>query len=668
MTDVPPTQVVTVATVEPDTKRAADADPPWIFIPFILLAMWTAVMSGFEHRSIWWAIGTFYGLFIVLAAAVALFAPHLLQGNKDAPDAADFGRITVAGYLLVGGWVLLVGSHGWWWDLLAAYVAAGATMLFFMRPRKKAEGSQPFKLTPQLLPKLVIFGSLAAWAGMSAMDFWFHRSPAPHDDKRFESFAPPPRPLAVALSGGGYRAVLYHAGVLHALEQLGVRPTHMSSVSGGSIIAAFYARGGAPRDLLQAVAGRRFNLKRDLADLRNAPRLAFPMTLPMFETSLFPWWSFSRLEVQANLLDDLLLGGDTLPHLYPSSESGAPGRRPRLMLNATDVNYGLGFGISADGFLLTSAARAAWIAPAFPSAFEGGRLARIAAISGAFPGAFPASTLEFDADKHPLKGLHLALADGGVLDNSGVRHLLVMNRLVRGKSEFCGDAQAQRIARIREADAHRVVNGAAGLSAPQSWKFDAIIASDAGKPFRPPDKTMTLLESEVDVVDRAVSLAGLHASVPVDGPCADDPAPIWLYPQALADVNRRPSESTIDHIAAAIPRTHFDTERRRPPHSRPVAWALNQIGRPQPKLLTDLCACETTPSPLDVRSLSQDDRQYLVDQIRDDIAQGVALFEKTSTLKDTFATHDAYALFRLGMYAVFEQSHAIRQAAGVAER
>jgi hypothetical protein len=336
------------------------------------------------------------------------------------------------------------------------------------------------------------------------------------------------------------------------------------------------------------------------------------------------------------------------------------------MLNATDVNYGLGFGVTADGFLVTSAARAAWIAPAFPSAFEGGRLARLAAISGAFPGAFPATNVEFDAEGHPLKGVQLSLVDGGVLDNSGVRDLLVLNRLANGRSEFCGDEKSQRVARVREAAAHRVVERAAAGTRPDpsQWRLDAIIASDAGKPFRPPTEPITALEAEVDGVDRAVSLAGLHAAVPVDGPCAGDPAPIWLYPEALADVDgkrtRPPSDTTIERIAASIPRALFDAERRRSPNSRPIAWVRNLAGRPQPKLLTDLCACETVESPLDVRSLARDERAYLVDQIRDDIAQGVRLFEGTSTLKDTFPERDAYALFRLGVYAVFEQSGRIR--------
>lgn len=49
--------------------------------------------------------------------------------------------------------------------------------------------------------------------------------------------------IGLALSGGGYRAAAYHIGALRALHKLGVldRVDVISSVSGGSIIAASYA-------------------------------------------------------------------------------------------------------------------------------------------------------------------------------------------------------------------------------------------------------------------------------------------------------------------------------------------------------------------------------------------------------------------------------------------
>ena len=49
--------------------------------------------------------------------------------------------------------------------------------------------------------------------------------------------------IGLALSGGGYRAATYHIGTLRALHRLGIldHVDVLSSVSGGSITAAYYA-------------------------------------------------------------------------------------------------------------------------------------------------------------------------------------------------------------------------------------------------------------------------------------------------------------------------------------------------------------------------------------------------------------------------------------------
>lgn len=71
------------------------------------------------------------------------------------------------------------------------------------------------------------------------------------------------RGIALCLSGGGYRATLFHLGALRRLHELGVLQSpnfrSISSVSGGSIASAFVARalvgtGGAwPADFGEAI-------------------------------------------------------------------------------------------------------------------------------------------------------------------------------------------------------------------------------------------------------------------------------------------------------------------------------------------------------------------------------------------------------------------------------
>jgi hypothetical protein len=99
--------------------------------------------------------------------------------------------------------------------------------------------------------------------------------------------------IGLALSGGGYRAALMHAGVLDAGRRLGLRFTHLSSVSGGSIIAAYYTLGGSPRDFLKGVSDGRFGLLREATHIQNVVRFSH------------------RTGIQARLLKNVLFGETT---------------------------------------------------------------------------------------------------------------------------------------------------------------------------------------------------------------------------------------------------------------------------------------------------------------------------------------------------------------------
>ncbi|GLB52625.1 hypothetical protein NBRC110019_16650 [Neptunitalea chrysea] len=55
--------------------------------------------------------------------------------------------------------------------------------------------------------------------------------------------------IGLVLSGGGVHA-LAHAGFLKALIENGIQPTHLSGTSGGTLIAALYATGYQPDEML----------------------------------------------------------------------------------------------------------------------------------------------------------------------------------------------------------------------------------------------------------------------------------------------------------------------------------------------------------------------------------------------------------------------------------
>lgn len=63
--------------------------------------------------------------------------------------------------------------------------------------------------------------------------------------------------IGITLSGGGLRAI-GHLGVLKALEQHDIRPSIMSGTSAGAIVAAFYAAGHSPDEMLSVILKKDF--------------------------------------------------------------------------------------------------------------------------------------------------------------------------------------------------------------------------------------------------------------------------------------------------------------------------------------------------------------------------------------------------------------------------
>src|SRR6516164_11213082 len=91
--------------------------------------------------------------------------------------------------------------------------------------------------------------------------------------------------LGLALSGGGFRATLYHLGLVRFLRDAGIlsRVSQITSVSGGSIIAAHLVLNwgrynGSPEDF-EAAAAELLAFVR--LDVRNRILRRFPLTLPL---------------------------------------------------------------------------------------------------------------------------------------------------------------------------------------------------------------------------------------------------------------------------------------------------------------------------------------------------------------------------------------------------
>jgi predicted acylesterase/phospholipase RssA len=238
--------------------------------------------------------------------------------------------------------------------------------------------------------------------------------------------------IALALSGGGLRATLFHLGVIRNLFDRGLLPcvSHITAVSGGSILAAHLAlhwdRYTACRKSFESAASEVIRFARcDLRGRVMRPWLfswLFPipyvLTLRMFAPKMF-----RRVELlRANY--ERLLGKRCLGDLCRRSNAPSVYLLASSMTTGHVVSFGgpdalVRFEIDGADPLIHSSAPQAISAAKVSLAFA-------VAASSAFPPVFPpmrlsAGTLGVSREAFPNEYL---LTDGGVLDNLGIRKLL----------------------------------------------------------------------------------------------------------------------------------------------------------------------------------------------------------------------------------------------------
>jgi NTE family protein len=230
---------------------------------------------------------------------------------------------------------------------------------------------------------------------------------------------------ALCLSGGGYRAALFHLGSLTRLNELGVlsQIDTFSSVSGGSILAAHLATrvaqwpdGGSPvPDWDDAVVEPFLRFTR--RNIRNKP-IAKRYLLP---------WNWVRDQVAVETLEAAYAS-----HLTPLHLSELPAA-PRFVMSATDMAFGVNW-VFDSGLRRVGDYRAGYAAtPDWP-------LARAVAASSCFPPIFDPLPIDLDPaalsggdyrapDRDDLVG-QIALSDGGVYDNMGLEPVWKDHRTV----------------------------------------------------------------------------------------------------------------------------------------------------------------------------------------------------------------------------------------------
>ncbi len=207
------------------------------------------------------------------------------------------------------------------------------------------------------------------------------------------------RKIGLALSGGGFRASIFHMGVLRRLAEFNLldKIDVLSTVSGGSIVGAFYALNRNLWGDIERLENR--FLQGVQADIRFRALTGAWLFHPfLFLRSIGP--GFSRTNIIAREYARFFFGGATLKDL-PAL--------PRLIINATSLNTGVIWKFSRDKV------------GDYKSRFrkiEGFPVSLAVAASSAVPGLFPPLVLR--ETKPADTGKRISLSDGGVRDNQGL--------------------------------------------------------------------------------------------------------------------------------------------------------------------------------------------------------------------------------------------------------
>src|SRR4051794_35217429 len=234
--------------------------------------------------------------------------------------------------------------------------------------------------------------------------------------------------IGLALSGGGFRASLYHLGLVRFLRDAGILPrvTHITAVSGGSVLAAHLVLNwerynGSPNEF-DAAAAELLSFVR--LDVRNRIVRRFPLAFPLRWPRQLLGRSNRKLS-RTGLLAyhyEKSLSGDTSLFQLPE--------RPRLHLLTTNLSEGCLCSFNRNGMVMVRRQ------PGNTIRLDRVRMglatvAMAVTASSAFPGFFPPLELT-GADVGATGGEfdRQAYTDGAVFDNLGVRMYRWLQRLM----------------------------------------------------------------------------------------------------------------------------------------------------------------------------------------------------------------------------------------------
>ncbi|WP_019142758.1 patatin-like phospholipase family protein [Noviherbaspirillum massiliense] len=233
-------------------------------------------------------------------------------------------------------------------------------------------------------------------------------NPLVSDEERRKS-EPAQDTLGLCLSGGGYRAMLFHAGALWRLHQLGLLPKldRISCVSGGAITGGLL--GVKWRNIAGAGTTEQVFVDEIVTPLRRLANVTVD-TWSVAKGVLLPG---PVSDYVARTLAEHLFGDATLQDF--------PDDPPRIIINAINVQSGSLWRFSKPYMRDYQVGQV--LRPALP-------LAEVVAASSAFPPFLSPAVLNLDEGSfapsegeplhHPPYTTRVVLSDGGVYDNLGL--------------------------------------------------------------------------------------------------------------------------------------------------------------------------------------------------------------------------------------------------------
>lgn len=228
------------------------------------------------------------------------------------------------------------------------------------------------------------------------------------------------RRIGLALSGGGFRATLFHLGVVRFLRDADIlrSVTHITSVSGGSVLAAHLAlnwdRYTGTEDQFDAVAAEVVRFVR--MDVRNRIVRRAPLALPIHLARWLMRMKADRRLTRTGMLEvyyQTFLYGDTCLFQLPEE--------PQLHILSTNLTEGSLCSFTREGVIFQK--RMPGELFRFERLHAGLATVPLAVTaSSAFPGFFP--PLQIDGREVGAAAGQFnrqVFTDGGVFDNLGVR-------------------------------------------------------------------------------------------------------------------------------------------------------------------------------------------------------------------------------------------------------